>query len=207
MQYPSHLIEDAVNAFARFPGIGRKTALRLTLHVLRQDAALAELLGNAVIKLKQQARFCQKCGNIADAHLCNICANPARDQTLVCIVEDLRDVIAIENTGQFHGTYHILNGLISPLDGIGPDQLNIESLVERATTGQISEMILALAANMEGDTTAFYIGKRLAGLPIRISSISRGIAVGGELEYADEITLGRSIVNRIPFGQQGVGHI
>ena len=163
MQYPSHLIEDAVNAFSRFPGIGRKTALRLTLHLLRQDPIQAEMLGDAVVKLRQNARFCTTCGNIADADLCNICANPARDQALVCVVEDLRDVIAIENTGQYHGGYHILNGLVSPLDGIGPDQLNIEPLVERAKEGRVRELILALSANMEGDTTAFYLGKRNGG--------------------------------------------
>lgn len=200
MNFPSRLIEEAVSAFSRFPGIGKKTALRLTLHLLRQDPAEARQLAEAVSRLASEIKYCKKCHNISDAELCLICANERRDQHLVCVVADMRDVIAIENTGQFGGVYHVLGGLITPMEGIGPDQLKLASLSSRVEAGEIREMVLAFSATMEGDTTAFYIGRKFKDAGIKMSTIARGIAIGGELEYADEITLGRSIQQRIPFG-------
>lgn len=200
MNYPSRLIEDAVNAFSRFPGIGRKSALRLTLYLLRQLGEEAQQLAKAISDLRSKILYCSNCHNISDEPVCRICASKTRDQDTICVVADLRDVIAIENTGQYTGVYHVLGGLIAPMEGISPDQLKIQSLVDRVTTGNTKEILLALSATMEGDTTAFYISKKLSGLPVRISTIARGIAIGGELEYADELTLGRSILNRVPFG-------
>lgn len=199
MNFPSRLIEEAVNAFSRFPGIGKKTALRLTLHLLRQQQAEALELARAVTNLATNVQYCRTCHNISDAPVCQICANKSRNQALVCVVADMRDVVAIENTGQYNGLYHVLGGLITPMEGIGPDQLKIGSLEERLAAGEVRELLLAFSATMEGDTTAFYIGRKLQGRDIRISTIARGISIGGELEYADEITLGRSIQQRIPF--------
>ncbi|MFN3530209.1 MAG: recombination mediator RecR [Bacteroidia bacterium] len=204
MNYPSRLIEDAVNAFSRFPGIGKKTALRLTLHLLRQEEGEALQLAEAVSRLATKITYCKKCNNISDASLCQICSNGSRNQSLVCVVADMRDVIAIEQTGQYHGLYHVLGGLIAPMDGVGPEQLKIDSLLERLALGEVGEVLLAFSATMEGDTTAFYLARKLQNWPeVKISTIARGIAIGGELEYADEITLGRSIQQRIPFQSFG----
>ena len=197
--YPSILLEDAVNEFSKLPGIGKKTALRLVLHLLRQTEDQVTSFGNAVIRLKQEVHYCTCCHNISDTDLCNICANERRDHRLVCVVENVREVMAVENTGQYTGVYHVLGGLISPMDGIGPSDLEIESLIERVRRNEVDEVLLALSATMEGDTTAFYLYRKLAGFDLKITTIARGIAVGDELEYADEITLGRSIVNRIDF--------
>ncbi len=199
MNFPSSLIEEAVNELSKFPGIGKKSALRMVLFLLKQEAAVVNRMGDAIIKLRNEIQFCERCHNVSDQKLCNICSNPKRDRQLVCVVEDLRDVMAIENTHQFGGNYHVLGGLINPIQGIGPDQLKIESLIERVKGFEIKEVILALSATMEGDTTAFYLSKKLSPNGVSISTISRGIAIGGELEYADEITLGRSIANRIPY--------
>lgn len=199
MNYPSILIEEAVNELSKFPGIGKKSAMRMVLYLLKQQEQDVVKLGNAVIKLRTQIHYCQRCGNVSDAELCNICSNAKRNQHTICVVEDLRDVIAIENTAQFTGTYHVLGGLISPVNGVGPDELNIEKLLMRIQTEQTTEVIMALSATMEGDTTVFYLSKKLKDYPVSISTISRGIAVGGELEYADEITLGRSIALRVPY--------
>lgn len=199
MNYPSRLIEQAVNELSKFPGIGKKTAMRLVLYLLKQPENESISLGEAILKLRKEIRYCATCGNVSDAELCEICASPRRDQQVICVVEDLRDVIAIENTNQFHGTYHILNGLISPVNGIGPENLNIASLLERVKAKEAREVIMALSATMEGDTTVFYLSKRLKDLSVTISTISRGIAIGGELEYADEVTLGRSIALRVPY--------
>ncbi len=199
MNYPSQLIEEAVNELSKFPGIGKKSAMRMVLYLLKQQETDVTRMGEAIIKLRSNIRYCSRCGNVSDAELCNICSNPKRNQQLICVVEDLRDVIAIENTGQFNGTYHILGALISPINGIGPDKLNIEKLIQRISDEHTQEVILALSATVEGDTTAFYVSKKLNTLPVKISSISRGIAIGGELEYADEVTLGRSIALRMPF--------
>jgi recombination protein RecR len=199
MNYPSQLIEEAVNELSKFPGIGKKSAMRMVLYLLKQQKTDVTRMGEAIIKLRSNIRYCSRCGNVSDAELCNICSNPKRNQQLICVVEDLRDVIAIENTGQFNGTYHILGALISPINGIGPDKLNIEKLIQRISDEHTQEVILALSATVEGDTTAFYVSKKLNTLPVKVSSISRGIAVGGELEYADEVTLGRSIALRMPF--------
>lgn len=199
MNYPSVLIEEAVNELSKFPGVGKKSAMRMVLHLLKQQEADAVKLGEAVIKLRTQIKYCKRCGNVSDAEVCNICNNPKRNQHTICLVEDLRDVIAIENTSQYNGTYHVLGGLISPVNGIGPDDLNINTLVERIKTEETTEVIMALSATMEGDTTVFYISKKLKDFSVNISTISRGIAIGGELEYADEITLGRSIALRVPY--------
>lgn len=199
MNYPSTLIETAVNELSRFPGIGKKSALRMVLFLLKQEELSVERMGEAILKLRKGIRYCERCNNVSDEPICNICANPKRDQHTVCVVEDLRDVMAIENTGQYFGTYHVLGGLINPIQGVGPDQLKIESLVKRIKESQVQEIILALSATMEGDTTGFYLSRKIQPLGIRISTISRGIAIGGELEYADEITLGRSILSRVPF--------
>ena len=199
MNYPSSLIEEAVNELSKFPGIGKKSALRMVLFLLKQQEAEVVKMGDAIIKLRKEIKFCTRCNNVSDAELCNICENPKRDQQTICVVEDLRDVMAIENTNQFHGTYHVLGGLINPIQGIGPEQLKIDSLIKRVKETDAKEIIMALSANMEGDTTVFYLSRKLQTLSVKISTISRGIAVGGELEYADEITLGRSILGRIPY--------
>lgn len=197
--YPSRLLENAVSELAKLPGIGRKTALRLALHLLKQDVSEVEAFGKSVIKLRNEIIYCRDCHNISDSEICGICASPKRDHALVCVVENIRDVMAIENTSQFNGVYHVLGGIISPMDGIGPDELNIEDLVHRVGSEAISEIILALPTTIEGDTTNFYIYKRLKESGIRVSTIARGISIGDELEYTDEITLGRSIVNRTPY--------
>lgn len=199
MNYPSVLIEEAVNELSKFPGVGKKSAMRMVLHLLKQQETDVVKLGEAVIKLRTQIKYCKRCGNVSDAEVCNICNNSKRNQYTICLVEDLRDVIAIENTSQYNGTYHVLGGLISPVNGVGPDDLNINTLVERIKTEETTELIMALSATMEGDTTVFYISKKLKDFPVNISTISRGIAIGGELEYADEITLGRSIALRVPY--------
>ena len=198
MQFSSSLLENAVNEFAKLPGIGKKTALRLVLHLLKTDPEKVENLGEAVIRMRKEIKFCQRCFNVADADICSICANSMRHQEIICVVENIRDVIAIESTQQFSGTYHVLGGIISPLDGIGPDQLAIEPLLNRIKKEKTEELIFALNPNIQGDTTIYYIQKKLAGAPIRITTIARGIAFGGELEYADELTLGRSLQNRMP---------
>lgn len=201
MQLPSALLEQAVNEFSKLPGIGKKTALRLALHLLKQDADKVKAFGEAVIRMRQETRFCQRCHNISDSLLCAICSNPMRKQDQICVVETIRDVIAIENTQQFSGTYHVLGGVISPLDGVGPDQLNIESLLERAAGGGINEIIFALNPNIQGDTTIYYIQKKMRPANIRFTTIARGISFGGELEYADEMTLARSLQHRMPVEQ------
>ncbi|GAB4320747.1 MAG: recombination mediator RecR [Bacteroidales bacterium] len=197
--YSSSLLESAVEAFTRLPGIGRKTALRLALYLLKQDKAIARTLGESVIRLREEAMFCKTCFNISDNEICSICANPSRTREIVCVVQDIRDVMAIEGTGQYKGRYHVLGGIISPMDGIGPSDLNIAPLIERVKNENIEEVILALPGTVEGDTTNFYIFKQLSGYDLKITTIARGIAVGDELEYADEVTLGRSIRDRLPY--------
>ncbi|MBQ8066581.1 MAG: recombination protein RecR [Prevotella sp.] len=198
-QYPSQLLERAVQEFSKLPGIGRKTALRLVLHLLRQDSEEVALLTEAVTKMKQEVKRCRVCHNISDSDVCPICSNPHRDTRTVCVVENIQDVMAVENTQQFSGLYHVLGGVISPMDGVGPSDLEIDSLVERVEAGGVDEVILALSSTMEGDTTNFYIFRKLAPYDVRLSIIARGISVGDELEYTDEVTLGRSILNRTPF--------
>lgn len=197
--FASTLLENAVNEFSKLPGIGRKTALRLVLHLLRQDVQTADNFGNAIIRLRHDIRYCQVCHNISDTDVCNICSDATRDASTICVVENVREVMAVEATGQFKGLYHVLGGVISPMDGIGPADLEIDSLAARVAAGGIKEVILALSATMEGDTTNFYIFRKLAPYDIRITMIARGVSVGDELEYTDEITLGRSILNRTPF--------
>ncbi len=199
MEFSSKLLENAVYEMSQLPGIGKRTALRLVLHLLKQPKEQSTRLSNAIQVLRNDIKFCTSCHNISDVVLCEICSNHKRDNALVCVVEDIRDVMAIENTGQYKGLYHVLGGKISPMEGIGPHDLTIVSLVGKAKKGEIKELIFALSSTMEGDTTNFYIYKQLEELDIRTSTIARGIAVGDELEYADEITLGRSIINRIPF--------
>lgn len=199
MNFSSKLLENAVNEFAKLPGIGQKTALRLVLYILNQEETEVEKFTSSLKKLKSEIRFCEVCRNISDYSVCEICASVKRDKTLICVVEDTRDVMAIENTNQYQGVYHILGGLISPMDGVGPSDLFIEQLIERIKLGETKEIILALSATMEGDTTIFYLYKKLKDFPVQITTIARGIAFGGELEYVDEITLGRSIVTRIPY--------
>ena len=199
MHYPSKLIEEAVDAFARFPGIGRRTALRMALHLLKEDSHIADSLASSVTALRHQSKFCQRCGNLADATLCDICRSNVRDQSLVCVVADLRDVIAIESTEQYRGRYHLLNGLITPMDGIGPEQLNIDSLLQASEEGSVKEVIFALSSSMEGETTAFYLGRKLEALGIPTTNLARGIALGANLEYTDELTLGRAIAQRTPY--------
>ena len=199
MDFSSKLLENAVYEMSQLPGIGKRTALRLVLHLLKQPIEQTERLSSALEILRASVMFCKSCHNISDVELCEICANPKRDESVVCVVEDIRDVMAIENTDQFKGLYHVLGGKISPMEGVGPQDLKITSLVSKAKQGKIKELIFALSSTMEGDTTNFYIYKHLVGLDISTSTIARGIAVGDELEYADEITLGRSILNRIPF--------
>jgi len=198
-QYPSQLLEKAVNEFSKLPGIGRKTALRLVLHLLRQDDATVDAFGNSIMTLKHEVKYCKVCHNISDTDTCNICANPMRDSSMVCVVENIRDVMAIEGTQQFHGLYHVLGGVISPMDGIGPNDLQIQSLIDRVTEGKVKEVILALSTTMEGDTTNFFIYRKLRDTPVRISVLARGVSVGDELQYTDEVTLGRSIINRTPY--------
>lgn len=198
MQLPSELLESAVNAFSRLPGIGRKTALRLVLHLLRQEESEVLSMTQAIARARSDIRFCGQCFNIADRDTCSICSNPARKKTVICVVESIRDVIAIESTQQFNGTYHVLGGVISPLDGIGPDRLKIDELVARVQRNQAEEIIFALSPTIQGDTTIYYIQKRLDGMPLRVTTLSRGVAFGGELEYADEMTLARSLQNRLP---------
>ena len=198
-QYPSVLLEKASREFAKLPGIGRKTAMRLVLHLLRQDLQTVEAFGNAVIKLKREVKYCKVCHNISDTDVCQICSNPSRDASTVCVVENIRDVMAVENTQQYKGLYHVLGGVISPMDGIGPSDLQIDSLVDRVKSGTVKEVILALSSTMEGDTTNFYIFRKLAPYDVKLTMIARGISIGDELEYTDEVTLGRSIVNRTVF--------
>jgi recombination protein RecR len=197
--FSSKLVENVVNEFSKLPGIGRKTALRLALHLLKEEKSEVELLANGLLKMKDEVIFCKVCHNISDTDICNICANPRRDPTLICVVEDIRDVMAIENTSQFNGLYHVLGGIISPMDGVGPNDITIKQLVGRIKSGGVNEVILALSATIEGDTTNFYIFRQLKDYDISVSAIARGVAVGDELEYADEVTLGRSIINRLPF--------
>ncbi len=198
MIFSSSLLENAVNQFAKLPGIGKKTALRLVLHLIKQDASEVANFSEALSLMKEEIKFCSRCHNISDADLCNICSNQSRKQEILCVVENIRDVIAIESTQQFNGVYHVLGGIISPLDGIGPDQLTIDSLLKRIENENITEIIFALNANIQGDTTIYYIGKKLKAFSVKITTIARGIAFGGELEYADEMTLAKSISNRIP---------
>jgi recombination protein RecR len=198
MNFSSTLLENAVNEFAKLPGIGKKTALRLVLHLLKTEQAQVELFAETINQMRRQIKFCRQCHNVSDNDLCNICATPMRKQEMVCVVESIRDVMAIEGTQQYNGTYHVLGGVISPLDGIGPDQLQIDSLISRVQAGGIAEVIFALNPNIQGDTTIYYIQKKLADTGVKITAISRGIAFGGELEYADEMTLARSIQNRLP---------
>ena len=199
MNFSSKLIQDAVEQFAKLPGIGRKSAMRLALHLLKMDKDEVRNFGEAFIDLRDKINYCQECHNISDMDICELCSNPSRESSTLCVVEDIRDVIAIENTHQFKGKYHVLGGIISPMDGVGPADLNIESLVTKVAQGNIKEIIMALSTTMEGDTTNFYIFKRLKEYGIKMSVIARGISVGDELEYADEVTLGRSIVNRTPY--------
>lgn len=198
MQLSSSLLENAVNEFSKLPGIGKKTALRLVLHLLKQDPKEVTHFSEVIAKMRSEIKFCQRCFNVADGDICSICANSMRKQEMICVVENIRDVIAIESTQQYNGTYHILGGVISPLDGIGPDQLNIESLIARVRKEKTEELIFALNPNIQGDTTIYYIQKKLQPGIIRTTTIARGIAFGGELEYADEMTLARSLQNRLP---------
>lgn len=197
--YPSKLLEQAVNELSRLPGIGRKTALRLALHLVRSQPSEVEKLGESLIRLRSEIRYCRECSNISDDEICSICADPRRDHGLVCVVETIRDVMAIENTGQFSGVYHVLGGIISPIEGIGPQDLHLEALLTRAGNGLIREVLLALPATIEGDTTNFFLYRKLLEFDLKITTIARGISVGDELEHTDEVTLGRSILNRTPY--------
>lgn len=199
MEFSSKLLEKAVNEMAQLPGIGKRTALRLVLHLLKQPVEQTQFLSLALTTMREEVKFCVSCHNISDVAICEICANTSRNRTIICVVEDIRDVMAIENTGQFKGIYHVLGGKISPIDGVGPSQLNIITLIEKVKGGTVEEIIFALSSTMEGDTTNFYIYKQLKDFEIKTSTIARGISVGDELEYADEVTLGRSILNRVPF--------
>lgn len=198
-EYASTLLENAVSELSRLPGIGRKTALRLALHILRQEERMGVSLGEAIIKLRQGVKYCKTCHNISETDKCPICANPARDASMVCVVESVKDVMSFENTRQYMGLYHVLGGVISPMDGVGPDQLEIDSLVERIKNNEVKEVILALSATMEGETTNFYIYRKLGGLSVKITQLARGVSVGNEIEYTDEVTLGRSLLNRTLF--------
>ena len=198
-QYPSALLEKAVGEFSKLPGIGRRTALRLVLFLLRQPAADVEGFAEAVAKMRREVKYCSVCHNISDTDVCPICSDSRRDRSLVCVVENVQDVMAVENTMQYRGLYHVLGGVISPVDGIGPSDLQIDSLVQRVADGEVEEVILALGCTMEGDTTNFYISRKLAPFDVKLSVLARGISVGDELEYTDEVTLGRSIINRTPF--------
>lgn len=198
-RFPSRLLENAVNEFAKLPGIGRKSALRLVLHMLKQDVHEVEMFANSLLQLRSEVKHCKVCHNISDTDVCNICSNPSRNASFICVVENIKDVMAIENTHQFSGLYHVLGGIISPMDGIGPSDLEVESLVKRVNEGSVEEIVLALSTTMEGDTTNFFIYKKLKNLNIKISTLARGVSIGDELEYTDEVTLGRSIVNRMNF--------
>jgi recombination protein RecR len=206
MKYSSKLIADAVGEFTKLPGIGEKTALRLVLHLLKQDEDKVEVFSKAVSRMRKDIKFCRVCHNVADQEVCEICNNAHRDASTVCLVESIRDVMAIENTGIYKGVYHILGGIISPIDGVGPEKLNIQSLIDRVKQGDIHEIIMAISPTIEGDTTSFYVSKRLSGLDVKISSIARGISFGGELEYADEMTLARSIATRLPYENSLIQH-
>ncbi|TRZ70480.1 MAG: recombination protein RecR [Bacteroidetes bacterium] len=197
--YPSKLLENAVSELSKLPGIGRKSALRLALHLLRKDVSEVEAFGNAVIKMRKEISYCRECHNISDADLCSICASPKRDKSTICVVETTRDVMAIENTGQMSGVYHVLGGIISPMEGIGPEDLNIESLVGRVTEGEVKEILLALPTTIEGDTTNFYLYRKLKDSTLKVTTLARGVSIGDELEFTDEVTLGRSILNRTPY--------
>ena len=201
MQLPSTLLENAVAEFAKLPGIGKKTALRLVLHLLKQEQDVTNNFSEVLKKMRKEIQFCQKCYNISDGTICSICANSGRQKNTICVVENIRDVIAIENTQQFNGTYHVLGGIISPLDGIGPEQLTIEALIDRVKKDKVTELVFVLNPNIQGDTTIYYIQKKLGPSTCMITTIARGIAFGGELEYADEMTLGKSISNRQPIHQ------
>ncbi len=199
MDFPSKLVEKAVNEISSLPGIGKKTALRLALHILKEPEIRAEGLSSAIVDLRKNIKYCTNCHSIADHDMCEICKSVKRDESVVCVVEGTKDVLVVENTNQYFGRYHVLGGIISPIDGIGPSELNIQSLIRRVETGEVKELILALSPTMEGDTTAFYLTKKLKNFDIKISSIARGIPIGGELEYADEVTLGRSILTRTAY--------
>lgn len=198
-EYASTLLENAVSEMSRLPGIGRKTAVRLALHILRQDEAMGVCLGEAIINMRRGVKYCKVCHNISETDVCPICDSPARDTSTVCVVESVKDVMSFENTRQYMGLYHVLGGVISPMDGVGPDQLEIDSLVERVKSGSVKEVILALSATMEGETTNFYIYRKLGSLPVKITQLARGVSVGNEIEYTDEVTLGRSLLNRTLF--------
>jgi len=198
-KYPSKLLENAVSEFAKLPGIGRKSALRLVLHLLRQETEVVNTFGNSLIQLKNEIKHCNVCHNISDTETCQICQNPSRNDSVICVVENIRDVMSIENTHQFNGLYHVLGGIISPMDGIGPAELEIDSLVKRVEKNEVIEVILALSTTMEGDTTNFYIFRKLSKFKIKVSTLARGVSIGDELEYTDEITLGRSLTNRVPY--------
>ncbi|MDE6086624.1 MAG: recombination mediator RecR [Muribaculaceae bacterium] len=200
-EYASSLLESAVTELSRLPGIGRKTALRLALHLLRRDEAEAVTLGESIIKLRKEITYCRVCHNVSETEICPVCADSTRDHSVVCVVENVRDVMCFERTGQFNGVYHVLGGVISPLDGIGPEQLEIDSLIDRVRDENVKEIILALSATMEGDTTNFYIYRRMGTLPVKITQLARGVSVGNEIEYTDEITLGRSLLNRTLFAE------
>jgi recombination protein RecR len=202
MNFSSKLIESAVNAFATLPGIGRKTALRLVLHLINRPAEVTGQIADALVRMRQGIRTCQECGNLADEPVCAICNDRRRDRGLVCVVENIRDVMAIEDTQQYRGLYHVLGGIISPLEGIGPQDLNIDLLLQRVAGGEVRELIMAISPTIEGETTIFYLSKLFRDQPVAISTIARGVAFGGELEYADEITLGRSIITRVPYKNQ-----
>jgi len=202
MNFSSKLLEEAVDAFASLPGIGKKTALRLALHLLKQPEEYAETFADALTTMRSGIKECTVCHNLSDQNLCLVCANPQRDRGTICVVESVRDVMAIEDTNQYRGTYHVLGGVISPIEGIGPESLHIDSLVQRVASGEVKELIMAISPTIEGDTTIFYISKQLAPYPVQISTIARGVSFGGELEYADELTLGRSIIARTPYGNQ-----
>lgn len=202
MNFSSKLIEDAVTAFSSLPGIGKKTALRLVLYLVNQEKEITEDFASALVQMRQNIKQCSKCHNISDEVICNICANPRRDNKVLCVVESIRDIMAIEDTGQFQGRYHVLGGIISPIEGIGPADLNIDSLTKRISEDNIKEIIMAISPTIEGDTTIYYISKKLKDLPVKISTIARGVSFGGELEYADELTLARSIVARVPYKKE-----
>jgi recombination protein RecR len=197
--YPSKLLENAVSELSKLPGIGRKSALRLALHLLRKDVSEVEAFGNAMIKMRKEIRYCRECYNISDADLCSICASPKRDKSTICVVETTRDVMAIENTGQMRGVYHVLGGIISPMEGIGPEDLSIQSLVTRVKEKEVKEIILALPTTIEGDTTNFYLFRKLKDFTLKVTTLARGVSIGDELEFTDEVTLGRSILNRMPY--------
>jgi len=199
VNFPSKLIEEAVAEFEKLPGIGKKTALRLVLYLLKQDVRRVEQFSQVIEKMRKEIHFCKICHNISDQEICSICSNLKRDASVICVVETIRDVIAIESTNQYHGLYHVLGGVISPIEGIGPDELKIESLIQRCASGEVKEVVMALNPTIEGDTTIFYISKKLQSLPVKITSIARGVSFGGELEYVDDVTLARSIATRMPY--------